>query len=61
MWTPALGRVLEEIMKKCILALLTVLGLSSFVFSKEFTFDNSDTHDYIFIKNETDVKIWIHS
>lgn len=46
-------------MKKCILALLTVLGLSSFVFSNEFTFDNSDTplHDYIFIKNETDVKI----
>ena len=46
-------------MKKCILALLIVFGLSSFVFSNEFNFDNSNTplHDYIFIKNETDVKI----
>ena len=46
-------------MKKGIWALLIVFGLSSFVFSNEFNFDNSDTplHDYIFIKNETEVKI----
>lgn len=46
-------------MKKIALALLIVFGLSSFVFANEFNYDNSETplHDYIFIKNETDVKI----
>lgn len=46
-------------MKKLLLALFVVLGLSAAAFTNEFNFDNSDTplHDYIFIKNESDVKI----
>ena len=46
-------------MKKLLLALFAVLGLSAFAFANEFNFDNSGTplHDYIFIKNVSDVKI----
>lgn len=46
-------------MRKCVLAILIAFSLSGFAFANEYSFDNSSTplHDYIFIKNETDVNI----